>query len=128
MEEIQVNLIQCSECKNVVSEGRVEVYDNEIKPGIQARVWVCPHCKHKHLITVMDKAARRMMEANKEDRKKIGNINRVAINQRSRGVLNRTQARNNIDRIEKLEDVIKERTKELDKRMKGLIDEYKGYI
>lgn len=122
------NLIQCDKCKNIINPKNIKVYDTNIKPGIQARIWNCTHCNAKHLVTVMDKTARRMMKANKEDREKIGRINKVAIHQRSTEKLNVTQAQQNVKRIEQLEKSIADRTKKLDDRMQGLIKEYKDII
>lgn len=118
------NLIQCDKCKNVISSDRIKVYDKTIKPGTEARLWKCPHCKHKHLVTVIDKAVRRIMETIKKDRRKIGNINKKA---RS-GVMNLEQMKYNLNRVDKLNEEIDKRTKKLDKRMKGLINEYKEEV
>lgn len=104
---------------------RIKVYDKVLEPGIQARLWKCPHCNKRYLVTVMDKTARRMMKANKDDRRKIGNISRVARSQREMNKLNVTKVRSNIERVEKLEKTIEDRTKKLDERMQGLIEKYK---
>lgn len=122
------NLIQCDRCKNIINPKNIKIYDTNIGSGIQARLWNCTHCNEKHLITVMDKTARRMMKDNKEDREKIGMINKVAIHQRSVEKLNLTQAQYNIKRVEQLEKSIADRTKKLDDRMQGLVDKYNTYI
>lgn len=118
------NTISCESCNQNVDPNKVKVYNKTIKPGIQARYWGCPKCKHRTPIIVMDKVSRRMMEDNRKDRDKIGGINRNSQMLRSRNKFTSEQAQDALSRMEVIEDRINKRTKELDERSQSLIDEH----
>lgn len=106
----------------------MKVYDKEIKPGIQARLWTCHHCNDNHLIMVMDKKSRRMMKENREDRERIGGINRKSQQLKKQNKFTSEQAQDALKRMEEVEECINERTSKLDIYTKRLINEYKEEV
>ncbi len=119
-----LNLIQCESCKGLISGAAVNIHDKQIKPGIQARVWDCNNCGHEHFIMVMDKTSRRMMQENKKDREKIGNINKRAQILKGQNQLTEEQAVKDLSQVEMIQARIDKRTKELDERSQRLANEY----
>lgn len=73
---------------------------------------------------VMDKTSRRMMQENKKDREKIGNINKRAQTLKGQYQLTEEQAMKNLSQVEKIQARIDKRTKELDERSQRLANEY----
>ncbi len=121
---MKINLIQCESCKGLISGAAVNIYDKQIKPGIQAMVWDCPHCGHQYLVTVTDKLSRRMMQENQKDREKLGSINKRTQVLRTQGQLTEEQVTKNISQFEKIQARIDKRTKELEERSQRLANEY----
>lgn len=119
-----INFIQCESCNKKMPGSAVNIHDKQIKPGIQARVWDCNRCKHEHFIMVMDKTSRRMMQENKKDRQKIGNINKRAQILKGQNQLTGEQATKNLSQVEKIQARIDKRTKELDEHSQRLANEY----
>lgn len=118
-------LTKCESCDKHIQSNQINVYDKTIKPGIQSRQWKCVHCGHKHLINIMDKTTRRLMKENKEDRKRIGGINRKSQLLRKQNKFTSIQAQEAFKKMEEFEERINKRTQELDERSRMLINEYK---
>ncbi|MCC2250508.1 hypothetical protein JUJ52_11100 [Virgibacillus sp. AGTR] len=121
-----INLTKCESCNSLIHSKQINIHDNTIKSGIQARYWDCPHCNHKHLILVMDKTSKRLMKDNKKDRERMASINKRAQALRMRNQLSDGQAKLFVEQVEKIETRIKKRTDQLDVRSKKLIKDYEA--
>lgn len=117
-------VIECDNCNKHIASNQLRIEDITIKPGLQKRVWKCVHCDYEHLIMITNKKTRRMMKENKEDRERIGKINRRSQLLRKQNNFTSGQAKKALSDMEKIEERIKERTKELDELSRELMDDY----
>ena len=123
---IMFNIVHCDNCEGVIFPKQVEIKDEPLKPGIQIRYWKCPICNHRHLIMVLDKKSRRMIEENKKDRIKIDNINKRAAVLKESNRFTDKQAQSFLSQVEKLNERIDKRTVELDNHSKNLLRKYEA--
>src|SRR5690625_445198 len=116
-------LTKYDSCNSLLQRNKINIYDNTNKPGIQQRLLMCPNCNHKHLIIVMDKKARRMMQENKKDRDRIAGIGKRSGKLKQSNQLTGSQAESLQRQTEKLWGDIEKRTAELDEYSKRLMNE-----
>lgn len=117
-------VIECDKCNKHNHPNQLQIKDIIIKPGIQKRIWLCVRCDYEHLIMITNKKTRRLMRENKEDRKRIGKINKRSQLLHKQNNFTSEQAKKALEDMEKIEERIKERTQEIDKQSKELMDEY----
>ena len=117
-------MIECDKCNKHNHPNQLQIKNITIKPGIQKRIWLCAHCGYEHLIMITNKKTRRMMRDNKEDRKRIGKINKQSQLLHKQNNFTSGQAKKALEDMEKIEERIKKRTEEIDKLSRGLMDEY----
>lgn len=120
-----MSLIKCESCGKHIQSSQVAVRDKQIKPGIQKKVWKCPHCKHEYLITVTDKKVRRMMQDNKKDRERIKGIHNKSKLLRNSNKLTAEQAQKNAEDIETVSERINKRIEDMEHQVRMLKDEHK---
>lgn len=118
------NLIECDSCNKHINPNQIQITDINVKPGLQKRVWHCIHCKTENIIMFLNKRTRRMMKENREDRKRIGKINKRSQLLRKQNNFTSGQAKKALSDMEKIEERIKERTQEIDKLSRELMDDY----
>lgn len=121
---MQFTITRCDKCNGLIFPKQMQVQDKEIKPGKQLRYWSCPLCNHRHVIMIMDKTSRRLMQQNKRDSEKIAGINKQSSQLRKANQLTESKVQSFSNQIESIQQRIKQRKKELDERSKRLFHEY----
>lgn len=117
-------MVKCDSCNKLMKPNQISIQDITVKPGIQKRLWHCVHCEQEHLIMITNKKTRRLMKENKEDRERIGKINKRSQLLKKQNNFTSGQAKKALLDVEKIEKRIEERTEEIDKLSRELIDEY----
>lgn len=118
------NITQCDKCEGLIFPKQMQVQDKEIKPGKQMRYWSCPVCNHHHVIVVMDKTSRRLMQQNRKDNEKITGIHKQSSQLRKANQLTENKIQSLTKQIETIEQRIDKRTIELKERSEKLLHEY----
>lgn len=117
-------ITQCDNCNGLIFPKQLQVDDKEIKPGMQMRYWSCPVCNHHHVIMIMDKVSRRMMQDNKKDKEKIAGIHKRSSQLRIANQLTESKIKSQEKQIESIKRRIDKRTADLDQRSQRLLREY----
>lgn len=102
----------------------MQVEDKEIKPGKQMRYWSCPVCNHQHVIMIMDKTSRRLMQQNKRDSEKIAGIHKRMNQLRNANQLTESRKQSLIKQCDSIQEDIDNRKEDIDQRSKRLHHEY----
>ncbi|WP_040981061.1 hypothetical protein [Oceanobacillus jeddahense] len=118
------NITQCDECNGLIFPKQMQVQDKEIKPGKQMRYWNCPVCNHQHVIMIMDKTSRRLMQQNKKDNEKISGIHKQSTQLRKANQLTESKTQSFLNQIDTIQQRIDKRKKDIDQRSKKLLHEY----
>lgn len=119
-----IHVIECDKCNKHNYPNQLQIKNITIKPGIQKRLWNCVHCNQEHLIMITNKKTRRLMKENKRDRERIGKINKRSQLLHKQNNFTPGQAKKALLDVEKIEERIKERTEEINKLSRELMDEY----